>query len=760
MNTQRAHGAYITDRRIFISLWLLETCAAGAAASVGGGLLSFLFWTAVFGVTLGMGADYAHAPQEAKRKRGEYVALVGVLGFVFMLLTANLMRALVTLILWLQAAKNVTVASRRDGYFALAVSFVVLLFAASLSKSSFFLFIVTGYSLAAMYALLLLHTEGLRRGAAGVADLPQRQLPASVIPLTAAVLMVAGLFYLLMPRPPAMLFGNHLDRHGTDYRDQSWEQQAQQSEHDLKASGKNSGKGNARQTGNTTSGRSSSRHLAKNTRHGKHSSSSSDYAGFNKTFKIDATAKGHGIYNGIVLYVQAARPLYLKGRVFDTFDGLSWHAAHPDTVKHLLENGQYRFAGRDHGVQVRQIITVAHALPPIIPAASRVAELDFPGTVFAEDNEGTLSLPRRMAKGTEYEVFSRRSYVADHPAVAGKPDDLAPYLQLPTHFDPRIRQLAKQVTAKAPSKLAAALALERYMRTHYHYTFATVSHQNHIPLAKFLFDTKRGHCEYFATAMTIMLRSRGIPARLVTGFSATNYNPLTGYYEVRGIDGHAWTEAYLPPHGWVTFEPTAFYHLPKEQPPPATARALDNYVQQLKRIATQTDPKGLTTHMLAAVAAVFTGIRQAISHVFQLLRQMVGALGPGLLTAATLIALLGWVIYLARRPLLDRWGALRVARGAPADIAWIAYREMEAWFARRGYGRAPGQTVEEYVRRLAARRRRFATPTKLIAAFFSHHRYGGVQPNPGEIKTIRQAFTQVTTPHTTQGKPNGSKSNS
>ena len=72
----------------------------------------------------------------------------------------------------------------------------------------------------------------------------------------------------------------------------------------------------------------------------------------------------------------------------------------------------------------------------------------------------------------------------------------------------------------------------------------------------FLFETKTGHCEYFASAMAIMLRLQGVPARLVTGFSATNKNPLTGYFEVRALDAHAWVEAYFPAHGWVTFEPT------------------------------------------------------------------------------------------------------------------------------------------------------------------------------------------------------------
>lgn len=61
-----------------------------------------------------------------------------------------------------------------------------------------------------------------------------------------------------------------------------------------------------------------------------------------------------------------------------------------------------------------------------------------------------------------------------------------------------------------------------------------------------------------------MLRSLGIPARLVTGYAANDYNPLTGYFEVRRLDAHAWAEAYFPEYGWVTFQPTPSFELPNE----------------------------------------------------------------------------------------------------------------------------------------------------------------------------------------------------
>ena len=76
------------------------------------------------------------------------------------------------------------------------------------------------------------------------------------------------------------------------------------------------------------------------------------------------------------------------------------------------------------------------------------------------------------------------------------------------------------------------------------------------PLAAFLFERRSGHCEYFASAMTVLLRVNEVPARLVTGFQPGNYSNLTGTWSVRARDGHAWVEAWIPDRGWVAYDPT------------------------------------------------------------------------------------------------------------------------------------------------------------------------------------------------------------
>ena len=123
-------------------------------------------------------------------------------------------------------------------------------------------------------------------------------------------------------------------------------------------------------------------------------------------------------------------------------------------------------------------------------------------------------------------------------------------------IDRRIQRLAREMAAGYTSELARARAIERRLRSDYGYTLELPSREVADPLAYFLFTRKKGHCEYFASSMTVMLRSLGIPARLATGFQSGIYNPLTDFWVVRASDAHTWVEAWIPGYGWTTFDPT------------------------------------------------------------------------------------------------------------------------------------------------------------------------------------------------------------
>jgi len=140
-----------------------------------------------------------------------------------------------------------------------------------------------------------------------------------------------------------------------------------------------------------------------------------------------------------------------------------------------------------------------------------------------------------------------------HAALS--PDAREHYLQL-HQLDPRVRELAEKVTAGWFTQLDRARAIENHLRVSYGYTLDLPDHETADPIAYFLFDRKKGHCEYFASAMAVMLRAIGIPTRLVNGFQSGTFNAISNQYVIRASDAHSWVEAYLESRGWTTFDPT------------------------------------------------------------------------------------------------------------------------------------------------------------------------------------------------------------
>lgn len=172
---------------------------------------------------------------------------------------------------------------------------------------------------------------------------------------------------------------------------------------------------------------------------------------------------------------------------------------------------------------------------------------------------GNYSAQFTEARTVSYQVYSRLDSQgpADDPASV---EPLPPgvkemYLQLP-RLDPRIRQLTESIVGHEQSPVMEARMIESYLRRNYGYTLELPKTEPQDPLAFFLFHRKKGHCEYFASAMAVMLRVANIPSRVVTGFQSGVYNPISGSQLIRSSDAHSWVEAWLPDRGWTTFDPT------------------------------------------------------------------------------------------------------------------------------------------------------------------------------------------------------------
>jgi len=168
------------------------------------------------------------------------------------------------------------------------------------------------------------------------------------------------------------------------------------------------------------------------------------------------------------------------------------------------------------------------------------------------DYTGSVSTPWPHFQMMLYNVAS---LIESKPVKPLSRRESEAYLQL-TNISLRIKRLADKITKGENVPYLKAKKVEEYLKSNFNYTLNLNRTPNIEPIEDFLFYQKKGHCEYFASAMVIILRFLGIPSRYVNGFSKGEWNEFGSYYLVRQQDAHSWVEAYFPDRGWVSFDPT------------------------------------------------------------------------------------------------------------------------------------------------------------------------------------------------------------
>lgn len=274
------------------------------------------------------------------------------------------------------------------------------------------------------------------------------------------------------------------------------------------------------------------------------------------------------------------------------------------------------------------------------------------------------------------------------------------YLQIPAAMPDRVIALARDITREAHTDYDRAVAIEAWLSKNLDYTLEMESPGDREPIDFFLFDRKRGHCEYFASAMTILARAVGVPARNVNGFVGGEWNEYDQYVAVRAGDAHSWVEVYFAGIGWVTFDPTPAVPLARQ------TRRDDGFAAKLRRWADTIKlrwRKWVIAYDLDRQLSLFRSLSDSLSGtaskasspakraVRWLGDHARGALVAGLVALACALGVAG---FLAR-------GRRRKSR--PADRSPIAaiYRRTLARLARRGHPRPPSHTPREHADALA-----------------------------------------------------------
>jgi transglutaminase-like putative cysteine protease len=427
----------------------------------------------------------------------------------------------------------------------------------------------------------------------------------------------------------------------------------------------------------------------------------------------------------------------------DEFTGRAWKksAAAERFEKKESDRGFFQL-GTTEDVQrlTTQTFFLEGVDTPVLFGAPRVVAVQGRLPFVRIDSEGGIQTRPHDQERVVYKVYSDTTEPAASVLRSDELEYYAPaarYLELPGNLDPRIAALAKEIVERkgARNGYDEARAMETYLRENYGYTLELKAGGSD-PLADFLFRVRAGHCEYFATALAVMLRTRGIASRVVNGFLPGEYNEAAEAYTVRQSDAHSWVEAYFPQtKSWITFDPT----------PPAgrTARARTGLAGQLSKYSEalelmwfqyvvgydKQEQHSLATSLRNGLRDLRHGSAVRWEQVRKAFPALVSVVLPGLLALGAVLAtivLSGRVHRLGWRRGLKVWRVSSGAENSRVDF----YRRLVAALARQGIKREPHQTPLEFASSVGL------NEASAITKAYNRVRYGEEKLSAAERKQI------------------------
>jgi len=273
-----------------------------------------------------------------------------------------------------------------------------------------------------------------------------------------------------------------------------------------------------------------------------------------------------GLNDTIMMYVSSPAWSYWRGYAYDTFDGVSWSQG-DNSLRPISSRrrGSFLLLSGYRGESFVQSFYIVQDMPNILWTGGTPVEAFFPAEDLAIDAYGGIRVGEPVRAGTVYSIVSAIvRYDAEALRAVNFSDNMNSYLwvtegelQLPDSTTDRTYQLAKQITEGAETVYDQVIAVRDYLLTTYPYDFHPPPQAPDTDAVdQFLFVDQRGVCEHFVSAMIVLLRSLGIPARFAVGYGSGDFNPFTNFYEVRASDAHAWVEVYFPGYGYIAFDPT------------------------------------------------------------------------------------------------------------------------------------------------------------------------------------------------------------
>lgn len=467
----------------------------------------------------------------------------------------------------------------------------------------------------------------------------------------------------------------------------------------------------------------------------------------------------------VVMRVWSDRPQKLRGRVFTIFNGREWRAESAGLVKARVLAALPDFLGEkeDLASWLDQAPGNLYLLPG--HSAEEIAAHDSIRTRVLQSgfNEGMVLLPGQtsllrirggsleadeqgelhppLLSGSEiYAVINRR----DGEVVDARPPSpqlMKECLDVPPDTDGRVRELAAQLAPGAAPPETRIRRTFDYLGRECHYSLDVGAFHSQQPVAEFLFEKKRGYCQYFASAAALLLRLEGVPCRYVTGFNVQEGNRQGDHFVVREMDAHAWIEAYLPGRGWLELDPT----------PDAEYKSLHASLAGGWRADTSERLAALTAEMAIRMGAMsWTSVLRAVW-------EKTLAIIHWLVVDSPLRSLifLAFLLFAAefvrrnrpsgrRRPPLS---PVRQAEGVPVELNELIH-QIDRLCAESGHARPASLAPLEHLAGIPSSA--LSPPVveacrKIVGCFYRSY-FGGSAVPPGEIQGLRRELERARAP--------------
>lgn len=443
----------------------------------------------------------------------------------------------------------------------------------------------------------------------------------------------------------------------------------------------------------------------------------------------------------VVMRVRSQAPGFWRVLSFDRYTGHGWEVSRQKQVNYLNRDyWSYRFFLNpiNPAVPTQEVVqtyTMVADLPNLVPVLPNAKTVYFPTRQIGLDPEETLRSPVILSKDLTYTVISDVPYrqlerlknastrypraITDH------------YLDIPPAIKLRLQTLASKWMAKANTPINnpydASWFLAQALKQHY-------SLQPDFPelaagqdLAMAFLDHQGGYPDHFATVLTLMLRSIGIPARLSAGFSSGQFNPFTGYYVVQNTDAHALTEVYIPQNGWFSFDP-----IPGHDVIPASVA--ENQTFGVLRQFWSWVAGWLPSPVRNGISGFFSGLVALLGQGLQGFLGLFSQGWSGIILGLTLAVAIGYGLWLSGQG-WQRWQKWRWLRHlSPMEQI---YQQLLQVLQQQGHPKSMAQTPLEWATQIQqSYPPTISQPILAIATAYVSWRYGDQMPNLDQLQAI------------------------